>query len=146
MKKTTQSAAETMDLAKLLYEEYPEHKIWLLYGDLGTGKTTLIKGLGEALGLGSDLIKSPTYTLVSEYAPLVHYDLYRIEEMDDLTRELLHEHMESGKHIVIEWPEKIESEVITSHLKIYLTHGGGDVRKVQIMQFRSHRRTLSSLS
>lgn len=132
MKKTTKNAGETKDLAKALHQEYPEHKIWLLYGDLGAGKTTLIKGLGEALGIGEALVKSPTYTLVSEYEPLTHYDLYRIERMDDLTLELLEEHLAEDKRLVIEWPEKVEEYIQKPHLRIYLKHGGGDERKIEV--------------
>lgn len=132
MKKTTQNAGETKDLAKALHQDYPEHKIWLLYGDLGAGKTTLIKGLGEALGIGEALIKSPTYTLVSEYEPLTHYDLYRIEQMDDLTLELLEEHLADDKRLVIEWPEKVEEYIQKPHLRIYLKHAGGDERLIEL--------------
>ena len=132
MKKTTKNAGETKDLAKVLHKDYPEHKIWLLYGDLGTGKTTLIKGLGEALGIGGDLVKSPTYTLVSEYEPLTHYDLYRIEQMDDLTLELLEEHLAEEKRLVIEWPEKVEEYIQKPHLRIYLKHAGGDERFIEL--------------
>lgn len=132
MKKTTKNAEETKDLAKALHQEYPEHKTWLLYGDLGAGKTTLIKGLGEALGIGEALVKSPTYTLVSEYEPLTHYDLYRIERMDDLTLELLEEHLAEDKRLVIEWPEKVEEYIQKPHLRIYLKHGGGDERFIEV--------------
>jgi len=130
MPKTTKSADETIALAKQLYADYPAHTVWLLYGDLGAGKTTLIKGLGQSLGMDYDEVKSPTYTLVSEYGPFTHYDLYRIEKMDDLTLEQLEEHLAEDKRLVIEWPEKVEPYIQKPHLRIYIKHAGGDERTI----------------
>ncbi len=130
MPKTTKNAEETITLAKDLYATYPDHRIWLLYGDLGAGKTTFVKGLGESLGMDWDQVKSPTYTLVSEYGPFTHYDLYRIEQMDDLTLEQLEEHLAEDKRLVIEWPEKVEPYIQKPHLRIYIKHAGGDERTI----------------
>lgn len=133
MKKKTKNAKETETFAAWLHERYPHYPTWLLYGELGAGKTTFVKGLGFALGLDKKFIKSPTFTFVNEYAPLVHYDLYRLEALDDLTRELLHEHEQLGKKIVIEWPEKIEHLIQTPHLKIVFSHKGGDQREIEVL-------------
>ena len=132
MPKTTKSSQETIQLAKDLVREYPNHAIWLLYGDLGAGKTTLVKGLGDSLGMNYDEVKSPTYTLVSEYGPFTHYDLYRVEKMDDLTLELLEEHLAENKRLVIEWPEKVEEYIQKPHLRIHLKHAGGDERTISV--------------
>lgn len=128
----SKSADETKALAKALLKDYPEHRVWLLYGNLGAGKTTLIKGLGEALGIQAIQIKSPTYTLVNEYENLTHYDLYRIETMDELTLELLEEHLAAGKRTVIEWPEQMENTLTVPHLKIRLTHVNEDERDITV--------------
>lgn len=85
----------------------------LLNGDLGTGKTTLIQGLGKGLGI-EDLIDSPTFTLINEYAdgrvPLYHFDLYRLSpaQVPSLNPELYWEGVEVPPGIVaIEWAEKL---------------------------------------
>ena len=122
MRKQTKNAAETKALAEQLLKDYPEHRVWLLYGDLGAGKTTFVKGLGHALGLAENQIKSPTFTFVADFEPLIHYDLYRLEKLDDLTVELLNEHLATGKRVVIEWPEKIEELISLPHLKIRFSH------------------------
>ncbi|MFA6024713.1 MAG: tRNA (adenosine(37)-N6)-threonylcarbamoyltransferase complex ATPase subunit type 1 TsaE [Candidatus Gracilibacteria bacterium] len=134
MQNTTQTAAETMALAKSLLEQYPEHKIWLLYGNLGAGKTTLVKGLAEALGIEASAIKSPTFTLISEHPGLIHYDLYRLEKLDPFTLDQLEEHLAQGKHLVIEWPEKIEAQLQRPHLRIHLEHKGGDEREITVTE------------
>lgn len=128
----SKSADETKALAKALLNDYPEHRVWLLYGNLGAGKTTLIKGLGEALGIEEIQIKSPTYTLVNEYENLTHYDLYRIETMDELTLELLEEHLETGERTVIEWPEQMENTLTVPHLKIRLTPVNENERDITV--------------
>lgn len=133
MKKRTRNPKETQKLAVDLLKEHEAIPLWLLYGDLGAGKTTFVKGLGEALGLDASQIKSPTFTFVSEFEPLVHYDLYRLDALDDLTLELLREHLDSGKRVVIEWPEKIENLLTVPRLKIYFTHEGGDERGIEII-------------
>lgn len=133
MKKTTKNAQETTQLAKELFESYPDHKIWLLYGDLGAGKTTLVKGLGEAIGLSASDVKSPTYVLVNEYGPFTHYDLYRIENMDDLTLEQIEEHLSEGIPLVIEWPERVEPYIKQPHLQIRIQHLGGDEREIEVL-------------
>ena len=132
MKRKTKNARETKALAKQILKNHPNHKIWLLYGDLGAGKTTFVKGLGRALGLRESQIKSPTFTFVVEFEPLIHYDLYRLDALDDLTLELLNEHLATGKRVVIEWPEKIESHLTFPHLKIRFSHEGGDQRSIEI--------------
>lgn len=132
MRKTTKNAQETGELAQVLYENYPDHTVWLLYGDLGAGKTTFVKGLGQASGMRASLVKSPTYVLVNEYPTFKHYDLYRVEVMDDLTLEQLEEHLAENKRLVIEWPEKVEQYIKRPHLRIAIKHLGGDERSIDI--------------
>jgi len=72
MIQTTKTVTETQTLAAQLAAEYPNHKLWLLYGNLGAGKTTMIKGLASALGLPENQVKSPTFIFLADYGPLVH--------------------------------------------------------------------------
>lgn len=110
--------------------------VLLLEGDLGAGKTTLIQGLGEGLGI-TDAIVSPTFTLINEYPegriPLYHFDLYRLEsaEVVGLQPEMYWEGMEVDPGIVaIEWSERLPYKP-SSYLYIRLTHEG-ESRKVQL--------------
>jgi len=102
----------TQALGRVLGEQLPASSVLLLKGDLGSGKTTLVQGLG--VGLGIDEIDSPTFTLINEYMkgrlPLYHIDLYRLSpaEADALYLETYWEGIEVEPGIVaIEWSERL---------------------------------------
>lgn len=82
-----------------------------LVGDLGAGKTTLIKGLAEGMDIASDAVSSPTYALVQEYgseAELVHMDLYRLEHIDDLESLAYWDYIDRPETLVcVEWLDRI---------------------------------------
>jgi len=105
-------AQATQALGQVLGAQLPASSVLLLKGDLGSGKTTLVQGLG--IGLGIDEIDSPTFTLVNEYMkgrlPLYHIDLYRLSpaEADALYLETYWEGTEVEPGIVaIEWSERL---------------------------------------
>ena len=102
----------TQALGRSLGEQLPTGSVLLLKGDLGSGKTTLVQGLGTSLGI--EAIDSPTFTLINEYTkgrvPLYHIDLYRLSmaEADSLYLETYWEGIEVEPGIVaIEWAERL---------------------------------------
>ena len=114
---------ETIELAKKITEYLKPGMTILLEGDLGAGKTTFTKGIGEGLGVRR-IIKSPTYTIVREYQdgklPLYHVDLYRLTESEvpDLG---LDEYFEGDGVSVVEWPSIAPEELPLERLEIELT-------------------------
>lgn len=109
----------------------------LLEGDLGAGKTTLVQGIGEGLGI-TDPIVSPTFTLINEYTqgrlPLYHLDLYRLEsnEVPALNLETYWEGVEVTPGIVaIEWAERMPYKP-DSYLSVRLSYGDEKTRQVEI--------------
>ena len=105
--------AATRSLGVYLGQHLPAGTILCLRGDLGSGKTTLVKGLGQGLGISAE-IDSPTFTLVNEYLegrlPLYHVDLYRLEgaAVADLALEVYWDARECIPGIVaIEWSERL---------------------------------------
>lgn len=120
----------TQRLGKVLGQILPAGNIVLLEGDLGTGKTSLIQGLGKGLGI-SDAIVSPTFTLINEYhdgrVPLYHLDLYRLtpQQVDELYLETYWQGVEVPPGIVaIEWSERLLHRP-SSYLFIKLNHKKG---------------------
>jgi tRNA threonylcarbamoyladenosine biosynthesis protein TsaE len=111
---TTNSETETRALARALAAGLPAGATLLLSGDLGTGKTTFVKGLAEALGIDSRDVTSPTFTLVHEYrggrVPLVHVDLYRLER-GDLDEIGLDPDVARQGIVAIEWAERLARRV-----------------------------------
>lgn len=85
-------------------------KIFLFYGPMGVGKTTLIKAISEDLG-ANDIASSPTFSIVNEYeipdGLIYHFDFYRIETSDEAMDLGLEDYIYSGNYIFVEWPEKI---------------------------------------
>ncbi len=118
-------AAATHQLGHLLGRSLPAGTILLLQGNLGSGKTTLVQGLGESLGI-TEAIVSPTFTLISEYPegriPLYHLDLYRLDptEVEVLHVESYWDGLEFPLGIVaIEWAERLP-ELPLEYLRIEL--------------------------
>ena len=88
------------------------HKTILFYGEMGAGKTTLIKELAKSIGI-TDTLSSPTFSLVNEYqtndTTLYHFDFYRIENEDEALDMGVEEYLDSGHWNFIEWPQKIQN-------------------------------------
>ncbi|NEP04496.1 MAG: tRNA (adenosine(37)-N6)-threonylcarbamoyltransferase complex ATPase subunit type 1 TsaE [Okeania sp. SIO2G4] len=108
-----QNTVATHNIGKSLGKILPAGSVILLEGNLGSGKTTFVQGLGAGLGI-KETIDSPTFTLINEYfsgrIPLYHFDLYRLEssEIEALNLEIYWEGLEVPLGIVaIEWAEKL---------------------------------------
>lgn len=113
MQQLTASENQLQEVAKAILEAYPQERIFGFYGEMGTGKTTLIKEICKVLGV-TDITSSPTFAIVNEYwtdngQPLYHFDFYRIDEPADATRIGFEEYLYSGSYCFIEWTEKVES-------------------------------------
>lgn len=111
-----------------------------LHGDLGTGKTTLSRGLIRALG-HNGAVKSPTYTLVEPYEffhfPLYHFDLYRLTHPEEVEFLGVDEYFEPPSVCIIEWPERGEGFLPAADIDISLqTHGAGRELICQVCSVR----------
>ncbi len=125
----------TKALGQKLGQNLPQGSVLLLQGDLGAGKTTLVQGIGEGLGITEPIV-SPTFTLINEYhqgrLPLYHLDLYRLEP-EDVTGLYLEQYWEEGEALpgitAIEWPEKLPYLPL-NYLEIQLSYIEGTGRQV----------------
>lgn len=131
-------AEATRSLGVRLGKSLPAGSVILLEGDLGAGKTTLVQGIGEGLGI-EDAIVSPTFTLINEYSegriPLYHLDLYRLEpaEVEALNLESYWEGVEYPLGIVaIEWAERLPYNP-PSYLQLCLKYDEESGRKAELV-------------
>ena len=111
-------------------------KVLLFYGEMGVGKTTLIKEMVKQLG-SSDQSSSPTFSLVNEYRthknePLYHFDFYRINDESEALDMGVDEYLYSGRWCFIEWPEKVKNLLPLNAVAIHLTKNSDGSRSITI--------------
>ncbi|WP_026897311.1 tRNA (adenosine(37)-N6)-threonylcarbamoyltransferase complex ATPase subunit type 1 TsaE [Daejeonella oryzae] len=109
------------EAASRLLKVAGDHKIFLFFGDMGAGKTTLIKALCHQLGV-TDSVSSPTYSLVNEYplskGLIYHFDFYRIKSQEEAFDIGFEEYLYSGNYCFIEWPEQVKDLWPDSFVKV----------------------------
>ncbi len=114
-----------LSAAKKLLEYTHPNRILAFYGALGAGKTTIIKAVCKILG-ATDLVSSPTFTLVNEYRTLkgeflYHIDFYRIKKTEEVYDFGIEEYFASGGYCLLEWPEMIEDILPPETVRIRIT-------------------------
>jgi tRNA threonylcarbamoyladenosine biosynthesis protein TsaE len=138
---TTQSGAETIEVGRKLARLLQPPQLLLLRGDLGTGKTTLVKGIAEALDAAeADEVTSPTFTLIHEYdgaqdghpVKLFHLDVYRLEGERQLETLGLDELLTQDALVLVEWGEKFKSLRKRATGEIVIVSTGGDARRITV--------------
>ena len=135
---TTNSAEETIAFGRTLIELLAPPKLVLLRGDLGAGKTTLVKGIAAAFESASEEdVTSPTFTLIHEYrgpsANLFHIDLYRIDTPRELDTLALDDLRSENSILLIEWGEKFPRLVRERDLEIALDREGENDRRIRVI-------------
>ena len=122
-------------ISKIILDNIKHINIVLLKGDLGSGKTTLIKSILKKLGV-NDEIKSPTFSIVNEYdhsnGPIYHFDLYRIEKIDELDVIGFEEYIDNCNICFIEWPEVGMEKIFGNYMQINLGHIDDNKREILI--------------
>lgn len=125
---------DTEDFGAALWYCLPEKCLIFLYGDLGAGKTTLVRGLLRAAGC-LDVVKSPTYSLVEEYDlydnKLFHFDLYRLKSPEELEWLGIDDYLRQTALCCIEWPQMGKGILPEADIEIRLQHQG-DYRSMEI--------------
>ena len=133
----THSAEETTALGRRIADELKPGSIVLLRGDLGAGKTTMVKGIAEGFQAAkADDVTSPTFTLIHEYrgpeVTLFHIDLYRIDTQRELDTLALDDLMTPQSILLIEWGEKFARFSKERDVEIAIEHRGGDDRWITL--------------
>ena len=134
----THAAEETFDLGRQVGQQLSGGEILLLNGPLGAGKTIFVKGLAGALGLNTQEVTSPSFTLVNPYRgklTLYHIDLYRLDEGAAAAQAVDLDELLSDERavVVIEWAERLGSHPLPANVwRISLTGDGDDPRQITI--------------
>jgi tRNA threonylcarbamoyladenosine biosynthesis protein TsaE len=133
----THSPEETTDWGREFSKRLEAPVLVLLTGDLGTGKTTLTKGIVSGLGAAKeDDVTSPTFTLVHVYgqpAKVYHADLYRIESLHDFETLGMEDMFTAPSVAILEWSERFPLPSPWPQIRVRLEHLGGDARRITVL-------------
>jgi len=133
----THSAEETIHWGREFSKRLKAPVLVLLTGDLGTGKTTLTKGLVSGLGAANeDDVTSPTFTLIHVYgkpAKVYHADLYRIENFHDFETLGMEDMFITPSVTILEWSERFPLPSPWPQIQVRLEHLGGDARRITVL-------------
>ena len=134
MQYTTTSSAETEAIGAALGKILPAGTVIAYRGDLGAGKTAFTRGLARGLGC-TDLVTSPTYTIVNEYLggrlPLFHFDMYRLRSSDDLFDIGWDDYLDRNGICAVEWSENVD-DAMEGAVCITIEKLGEDARRITI--------------
>lgn len=126
--------SDTAALGAALVKRLKTPSFVALYGELGAGKTALVRGMGETLG--TDEVRSPTFTIVHEYQtepPLVHFDAYRLADADELYAVGFEDYLTLRAILVLEWAERVPEALPQKRLDITIEGSGEEPRAVRLV-------------
>ncbi|MFH1854458.1 MAG: tRNA (adenosine(37)-N6)-threonylcarbamoyltransferase complex ATPase subunit type 1 TsaE [Candidatus Omnitrophota bacterium] len=136
----TYSAEETIKLGRDMAKGLYKGDIVALYGELGSGKTTFVKGIGMGLAVREARhINSPTFVLIKEYKgrlPLYHMDLYRLGNLKDIEDIAAEEYIYGDGVAIIEWAEKLKTMLPEKIISVRFNIKGENKREVRIEDLR----------
>ena len=140
----TTSAEQTIEVGRKIGRTLNPGTVIAFCGELGSGKTTMIKGIGLGLGVRSEReIKSPTFVILHIYKgriPLYHFDLYRMEGPSDLESLGMDEFLSDPKAVtVIEWAERLPDISKQANIKIEIKRSDKDSRVIQLSKFKHQK-------
>ena len=134
---TTSSAGETEEVGARIAAGLAPGDVVLVSGEIGAGKTTLIRGACRALGVEGP-VTSPTFTIGRRYrgarVPVSHLDLYRLESLEQEDPALLDDYLSPDSVAFIEWSAPAEPRLEGRLLRVGLRHAGGDRREIEIAE------------
>jgi len=125
-------------VAQKLLEAAGDCKAWLLTGDPGSGKTTLIRAVVTALGADPAVVSSPTFAILNDYntaaGTVHHFDLYRVKNVSELYDLGMDEYLDSGEYCLVEWPERLGNLAPSRYFSVHLELTGAQKRKISFAQ------------
>ena len=133
----TSAPAETESLGAELAAGLQSGDLVLVSGELGAGKTTLVRGAARALGV-RDPVTSPSFSIGHRYAGegvvVSHLDLYRLAGLDQEEADLLADYTGPGRIAFVEWPARGAGELGEARVRVQLAHAGAQRRRIEVTQ------------
>lgn len=130
--------ADIDDAARKFIELMDDRTIYAFYGEMGAGKTTFINALSRALGVEDDATGSPSFAIINEYrsdstAELIyHFDLYRLENMEEALDLGIEDYFDSGALCLLEWPERVEDLLPDDTVRVRISIDDNGCRTLHI--------------
>lgn len=123
------------EVAKKLLGAAGECRVWLWQGEMGAGKTTMIKAVCQQLGVKGTMA-SPTFSIVNEYTTdrreaIYHFDFYRLKNENEALDIGVEEYLDSGAYCFLEWPDRISSLLPDRYFSIQLAHQSANSRTIE---------------
>jgi tRNA threonylcarbamoyladenosine biosynthesis protein TsaE len=134
----TSGPSATESLGAELAASLREGDVVLVRGELGAGKTTLVRGAARALGV-TDPVTSPSFSIGHRYRArerltVSHLDLYRLDGLEAEDPELLADYLGAGRIAFVEWPPDAERELDGARVEVSLEHAGADRRRIEVIE------------
>lgn len=128
--------ADLNEVAKAFIELAGNHRVWLFFGEMGSGKTTFIKALCKQLGV-IDMMSSPTFSIINEYFTdtnerIFHFDFYRIKNEAEAYDIGTEEYFYSGNYCLVEWPEKTPSLIPAERAEVSISLENQNLRTLAL--------------
>jgi len=144
----SQSVNETLNTGKIIAKHLKKSDIICLFGQLGSGKTVLTKGIAQGLGVNKNRVISPSFVLIRQYSkakiPLYHFDLYRLKATKDILELGYEEYFYSEGVSVIEWADRLKYLLPKEYLKIELIIKADKIRLLKFSSFGKRYKELLS--
>ena len=129
----SESVAMTEEYGSRLATELRPGTVVALFGGMGMGKTALVRGIAAGLNLDTE-VSSPTFALVHDYGgqpPLIHFDMFRISNWDDLYSTGFFDYLDAGCILVVEWSENIENALPVDSIRLYFERVDDQTRLIK---------------
>lgn len=136
MKIISQSVTETINIGKRIAKNLKKGDIVCLFGAFGAGKTVFAKGMAQGLGMKRNQITSPSFVLLRQFQgkiPFYHFDLYRLQQPEDILALGYEEYLYDDAVTVIEWADRLGCLLPKEYLKVYLKVKGEKIRQIEII-------------
>ncbi len=146
MKIISKSVHDTLKIGKVIAKNLRKADIVCLFGELGSGKTVLTKGVASGLGIKRRIVSSPSFVLLRQYStakiPLYHFDLYRLKTIEDILALGYEEYFYGDGITLVEWAERLKCLLPKEYLRIELYIKSDSERLFEFTAFGNHYKEL----